>query len=270
MIKLRRLSDVEYGLAEDLARMEGIPLDTCPTCGSTSQSVGIEHYGRENGRYRYKGRTYPCDCEMQIALRKHYLVANIGKQYQTLDWRNYHISEAVRDSVEQYLDHWAGYLRLGMGLEFYSKSLGTGKTWAATAVGKFLIQRGQMVYFIAFGDLLTAYDDGHDVSDLEERLRTTTYLIIDEIKAPDTERQRTFFSQRLETIIRHRTNFNLPNITTTNMTPSEMWADYPRIYSLLEPKQTRIEMPGSDIRLAGDLKNINQELVKNNEVAPII
>jgi hypothetical protein len=47
---------------------------------------GGEYYGREYGTYKLDGEVHPCDCDEQIALRKHYLLANIGDQYMRLNW----------------------------------------------------------------------------------------------------------------------------------------------------------------------------------------
>ncbi len=56
---------------------------------------------------------------------------------------------------------------------------------------------------------------------------------------------------------------------TTNLTPDALRDHYPRPYSLLEAKQLRIEMAGSDARKNFiSLENI--ELVANGECRPLV
>src|SRR5687767_2514696 len=83
--RLKPLSDEELDAVEEL---HGSLLD-CPTCLASRIQVGPDVYGWENGTYRYRGVEYECDCDTQKALRKHYLLANIGDQYQRLNWDDY-------------------------------------------------------------------------------------------------------------------------------------------------------------------------------------
>src|SRR4051812_28542250 len=101
---LRRLKNAEYDLAAKMAAKTGIPLNQCPTCLSKEQTLttleGGEYVGREYGTYVIDGVEYPCDCDEQIALRKHYLLANIGDQYMRLDWHRDYRDEEVKDAVQ--------------------------------------------------------------------------------------------------------------------------------------------------------------------------
>lgn len=154
-----------------------------------------------------------------------------------------------------------------MGLEFYGKKLGTGKTFCATYVGKELIKRGERVYFIRFKETLNVFESD-EREELEDRLKNTPVLLLDEVIPPWSEAQRLFFADRIEELIRHRTSFNLPTIMTTNIEPDELREKYPRSYSLLEAKQMRVEVTGADAR-QGTVADENLELVINQEVRPI-
>lgn len=265
-LQLRDLTDDEYDAAARLARIDGTPLDTCITCGGSlveiPESNGVKVF--ESKKYRFLGNEYECECKAQIALRARYLLANIGDQYWGLDWdRDFDGSQEARDFVSHYLDKWSSFKRHGWGVEF-GGPLGVGKTFAATHIGKALIQRNQKVYFIPFVEMVSAFEK-HNGYDIEERIRNTTYVIIDELRPAISDRQREFYATRFEAVIRHRTNFNLPTIITTNVSQDDLYQEYPRIYSLLAAKQSRIEMSGEDVRL-GKVKIENMELIENDEV----
>lgn len=265
--KLRRLSDAEFERVETLAQKGGVPLDQCPTCLATRVEVEPHVYGWENGTYKFRGEELECDCDMQMQLRKHYLVANIGEQYQRLNWLDYDGSEDVRKAVGNYLKHYDSARLNGMGIEFSGKTLGTGKTFAATHIAKELIKRGERVYFIPFLSIINLYEAPNGV-DLEKYLKEVSVLVLDEVIPPETGPQAAFFARKFEELIRHRTNFNLPIVMTTNLDQGELRKHYPRPYSLLEAKQARVQVEGEDARM-GKIGWENLEMLVNDEVRPI-
>ncbi|WP_028058395.1 ATP-binding protein [Candidatus Solirubrobacter pratensis] len=270
----RLRSDAEYDRAVELARMSGVPLSRCPTCGSNPEKVRVayadgtaEAEGREYGTYKYMGEVYECDCETQIQLRKHYLLAGIGEQYMRLDWADYR-NDAVKRDVELYLGKWDAIRRNGMGIEFGGEALGVGKTFAATYVAKELIKKGVQVLFVPFLEFLsTVIRDDDESRERMERMRRVTVLVVDELRPPRTERQ-AWFGDRFEELVRHRTNFNLPIITTTNLTEDELRTHYPRVYSLMSAKHIRLDLTGQDARMSW-IAAQNLDLVLNDEVRPI-
>jgi len=268
-IQLRRLTDPEYAKAAHLASSSGVSLSVCPTCGGKEEVIpesgGVKVF--RNGTYRYRGEEHFCDCQAQIALRARYLLANIGEQYMRLNWDEYVGAENVTDSVALYLDKWKDFRINGMGLEFGGSGLGIGKTFAATHIGKEMVKNGQQVFFIPFVEMVSAFqsDSAHE---LEERIKTTTYVILDELLPSISNSQHQFYSMRLEAMIRHRTNHNLPTIITTNLSVEQLTQHYERTYSLLAAKQLRIDMTGTDAR-TGKIADENLELVANGEVRPI-
>lgn len=268
-LRLRRLSDPEYNRAERLARMSGVSLDVCPTCGAKEEEIpgsrGIMHF--QNGLYKYRGEEWFCDCQAQMALRTRYLLANIGEQYMRLNWADYEGPDEVKAYVAQYLDNWKDFKAHGMGMEFGGKGLGVGKTFGATHIGKEMVKQGQKVFFIPFVEMVSAFEDDN-ANEIEDRIRNTTYVILDELLPPWSERQHQFYAMKLEAMIRHRTNHNLPTILTTNLTQDELHEYYPRTYSLLAAKQLRIDMSGADARI-GKIAEENLELAANGEIRPI-
>lgn len=266
-MNLRRLKNDEFDRAERLALRSGVPLDKCPTCGSTPESVDEGTFGREPGTYRHLGRDHDCDCATQLALRRHYLVANIGDQYARLDWSDYPDGD-VRESVDLYLDKWESARAIGTGIEFSSPGLGVGKTFGATHIGKELVKRGERVYFVEFLDVVSALVGKHEDTQLiNHQLRNSTVLILDEVAESASAPQSDLFAAKLEEVVRHRTNFNMVTIMTTNLTPEKLRKIYPRVYSLLEAKQIRIELTGDDAR-QGVVAEKNLREFLDGEVAP--
>lgn len=268
-LQLRDLSDAEYDEASQLARIGGPSLGICPTCdGGLAEipgSNGVKDF--QSGTYRFRGEEYECECKAQIALRARYLLAGIGDQYWGLDWeRDFDGSQEARSFVAKYLDNWESYKRHGWGVEF-GGPLGVGKTFAATHMGKVLIKQNQKVYFIPFVEMVSAFEKQNG-NDIEDRIRNTTYVILDELRPAVSERQRDFYATRFEAVIRHRTNYNLPTFITTNVDQDDLHDEYPRIYSLLAAKQSRIDMSGEDVR-AGKIQFENMELIENHERRPI-
>lgn len=268
-LRLRRLTDPEFTKAERLARMSGVSLDVCPTCGAKDEEIpgsgGVVQF--QNGVYKFRGEEWFCDCQAQMALRARYLLANIGEQYMRLDWADYDGPEEVRENVALYLNKWQDFKAHGMGVEFGGKALGVGKTFGATHIGKEMVKQGQKVFFIPFVEMVSAFEND-DANEIEDRIRNTTYVILDELLPPWSDRQGQFYAMKLEAMIRHRTNHNLPTIITTNLTQDELHNHYPRTYSLLAAKQLRIDMSGVDARM-GRIAEENLELVANGEIRPI-
>lgn len=253
MLNLPYLTDTEYAQAEALAG--GIPLDRCSTCEG-------------KGRFRLDGATYICDCETQITLRKHYLLAGIGDQYQRLNWQeDFQGPIEIRETVDDYLKKWASFRNQGIGL-FFTGGVGTAKTMGATHVAKEVVKKGERVLFVSFHQLLGTYRrENHE--DEQRKFKYATLLVIDEVQAPTTGPQFAFFKWELEALIRHRTDFNLPTIITTNLNEKEFSKAYEHGYSLLDPKMLAIETSGNDFRKSGTLTTRNLERAGNMERPPI-
>lgn len=263
-MKLQLLNDAEFAEAKARGELSGIGFERCPTCGSLRDEDG--RWG--NGVYRFQGREVSCDCSEQYLLRSHYLLANIPDQYIRLDWkRDFNGSDEIKSNIEFFIDKWSGFKINGMGVELAGKALGTGKTFAATTIGKELVKRGEKVFFLPFNQMLTAMR--HNDEKILQKLDTFNVLILDEVQPPpDQPVLRNIFQDRFESIIRNRTNYNGVTIITTNMTQDEWEEHYPRIYSLYLPKRQLIEMKGQDARQSQIVKE-NLELIANEEVRPI-
>lgn len=263
-LKLRDLNDEEYAYAEALCtQIKGKNLDYCPTCRKRFPADIEDEVPRT---YYYDGQTRPCNCQEQIALFARYLLAGIPEQYMRLDYADYEGSDNAKWFVNSYLGMWKDYRDNGFGVELGGPKLGIGKTFTATYLGKELIKRRQKVLFIPFVEMVTAFERT-DAEEVEGKLRWTPYVILDDIMPPVSERQKNFYHTRFEAIIRHRTNYNLPTIITTNISAENLEEYYPRTYSLLAAKQVRIDMTGKDYR--SQMGFDNMELIANKETRPI-
>ncbi len=268
-LNLPRLLNKEFDRVGRVIARSGSSIDQCPTCDAKPIEIEPGVQGFVNGTFKFRGATYDCDCETQILLRKHYYLANIGDQFQRLDWNDYRGPEATKTVVANYLENWKSFKKNGMGIEFASKKLGTGKTFAATYIGKELIKRGERVYFIPFLDLIGILTrQSEDWEESERRLYDSNVVILDDVMPPTSTPQRDLFHGKFEELIRNRTNYNRVTVMTTNLEPDDLLAEYPRPYSLLSAKQIPINMSGEDARSSWmDTENI--ELVANGEVRPI-
>lgn len=267
-LHLKPLSDADYEQARQVATKS---LDICPTCGGRDQMIhgaGVKFW--DSPGYLYQGEQHECNCAAQIALYTRYVLANIGEQYMRLDWDDFAGAEVADRTVREYIEHWQSFMAHGFGLTFASKKQGVGKTWAATHIGKELIKRRQRVYFVDFVAMVDAFcGDIDQKREIERRMRETTLLILDDVRAGISERQNDLYALKFEVVIRHRTNFNLPTIFTTNLTEGQFEEEFPRIYSLLASKQSWVEMNGLDYRRQSDTAVATMEMIMRGEVRPI-
>lgn len=165
-----------------------------------------------------------------------------------------------------FLEKWEGFDSNGVGIEFCGKDLGTGKTFAATHIGKELVKRNVGVYFISFRDLISVFYNND--TDFIARLKNSPVLILDEVGKFSTSRQENLYTELFEDLIRHRTNWNAITIMTTNIEEDLMRELYPRVYSLIEGKQLRVTLEGEDARMA-KVGMENVELAANLEIRPL-
>ena len=270
-ISLPRMTNKQFDYVEDQARKRHISFKVCPTCGSKQVEIspGIWDWP-EDATYRYYGQEYFCNCAKQIELLRHYILADIPKDYWTLSdsetdyWGDLDALKEVRD----YFENWDGYKRLGIGLQIYSPLMGVGKTMLASLLAKWVLQRGESVEFISFRQAINVYQDSD--KDKEERLYNSPVLIIDEVQSGISDAQRVFMASRLEDLLRFRTSGNSVTIITTNLTLDELEDCFPRCFSLLSSKQIMIHVKGEDVRVNGDKKMLDFELARNHEARPII
>jgi DNA replication protein DnaC len=268
---LPRMSNQEFDDVESQAVLKTISLHRCPTCGASPTEVapGIYEWTELN-TFFYDGNQVECDCDGQLQLLRHYLLAHIPKGYWTLGFDEYFGDPKAWKVATEYLEHWEGHKKLGLGLEFYSPTQGTGKTFLVSWIARQLIQRGERVYYTRFREIMGLYNKSAERREMEvDRLRYTPVVVLDEVGVAISEAQNHYFAAEFEELIRARTDDNRVTLMTTNLTPEELDGEYARTYSLLAAKQQRHEIKYEDARRTGDIHLINSAMVESGETRPL-
>jgi DNA replication protein DnaC len=230
----------------------------CPTCA-----------GKEE--YTLDGKTHKCDCVMQSLLQKHYFAANIGREYHDICLNDFIGSDRDRvvSAVENYLADFDSKFHFGLGITF-AGPVGTGKTFAMSCILKELIKQGRDVYLMSFEEMITtwasAWTDKEIKLQLETRLKSVDVLGLDEIKTDN--RSDSFLASGFDSIVRHRTANLLPTIITTNMAEHLMSSVFPKVSSLLSPRNQYVLLEGKDLR-KDEIRFRIMELEANGERRPI-
>lgn len=266
------MSNSQFDEVEQRAVDYNISLKTCPTCRSRRVEVepGSGIYYWAPSTYTLYGEEHPCNCEEQINLERHYLLANIPPEYWRLTPEDFIGDSQALHQARHFISNWEDNLANGIGIEFFSEKMGTGKTMLACLIAKEIVKAGQSVYFIRFDETVRAYEMPYEQRDaFDRRLRRSPILVLDEIALPYTDAQRAFFAAELESLVRHRTSGNGVTILTTNIDPKKMDEQYPRVFSLLRRSTIEVEVGGEDVRRNGDIEFELLELSLNKEAKPI-
>lgn len=235
--------------------------DKCPVC------LG-------KGEFLYKGERHECPDDdyghPMLRLAQRYWLANLGLQYQRLNWVDYPHPDCKPD-IESYIEQYDHMRLAGIGITLSSPITGVGKTWAATYVLKELVKRGVNCWFVNAADILglITIEDYEERSFRTRKILGSELLVIDDIKAPYTQRQTDYHGDKLEEVVRQRTDNNFPTIVTTNMTENDLIDTFPRIHSLLWGKNMLIELRGEDARADGKTFDVNVKTALKGETCPI-
>lgn len=265
------MSNQEFDEVTHLAKQKHLDLKSCPTCKSREEELapGICVWP-ENPTYRYMDAEHACDCLLQDTLRRHYLLAHIPVHYWRLGESDYFGDPLAWEAMQAYLAAWEAYRDSGIGIEFFSPEMGTGKTFLATYIARQLVHRGEPVYFTRFRDIMGMYDKPYEIRKAEEeRLWYTRVLVLDEVGPPLSEAQGSYFAAEFEGLIRARIDDDRVTIMTTNLQPEMLDRYYPRTYSLLAAKQKRHEINFNDVRRSGEIMLLDAELAANGETRPL-
>lgn len=262
------MSDAQFDEIEAKAREQRINLSKCPTCkaGHEFGAPGVDLGWHTDSTYVYEGEEHVCDCAWQDELRRRYILADIPRQYWTYGVEDFYGDHVAMEVAIRYLANWENYRETGLGVEFHSITMGTGKTFLLTYLARQLIQRGEDVLFTPFRSIMGLYKG--DNQDIQDRLLYTTVLALDEVGAALSGPQGEYFAMEFENLIRNRIDSNRVMLMTTNLTPRQLDEHYPRTYSLLSVKQQRHAIDGIDVRRAGQ-QDIDRNLAEAGEVRPI-
>jgi DNA replication protein DnaC len=241
--------------------------EVCPTCGKHRREYD------QVGTFTWNGQEYICPDDdwghMRLRLAYRYWLANLPMQYFNLDWSTYPHRDA-KEQVEEYLSRIEPATYHGMGFMVMGKRVGTGKSWTTNHVLKEVVKLGYSAYWMPFTDIASLYrvTDSWERSMKIKKLRESRHLVIDDVLAPGTDKQRKLFEDQWEEVIRYRTHMNFPTHISTNMEEEEIEDSYPRVYSLLAAKQIGIELQGEDARKR-KVRDQNLDAVLKGERYPI-
>jgi DNA replication protein DnaC len=271
-LALPRLTNSQFDEVGQVAKDKNINLNICPTCGAKPIEVEDDSgiYVWAESTYKLNGIEHACHCIEQVDLQRHYLLANIPRTYWTLSPAEFFGDQMALAKSVQYLERWFDMKRNGIGIEFHSPTMGTGKTMLACLIAKALVRESEQVYFTQFRDIMRLYEVPYEKRDVAvRRLRHIPVLVLDEVGATISDAQRAFFAGELEDLIRYRTSGNGVTIMTTNLTPEKLDAEYPRTFSLLSASTIRVFVSGEDMRRAGEVDFLRTELALNGEAVPV-
>jgi len=269
-LSLRRISNRQFDEINSLIRKTSVKPGQCPTCEAKAQRVAETLLWPSGSTYHYDDKDHLCHCEEQETLFRHYLLARIPEEYMRLGVDLWEGDPKALDATLDYLENWDKLRRYGLGIGFYSKTQGTGKTFLAMMIARELVKQGETVYCIFFRRMTEVFELPYaERKDEEDRLRDCEVLVLDEVARPISEPQRALYAEKFELLIRHRSNYNKVTILTTNLEPDELDDIYPRTYSLLVAKEESVYVNGVDARRE-NLNDINKELALNSEIRPII
>jgi len=182
---------------------------------------------------------------------------------------DYESDPVAWEETEKYISEWENNKRNGLGIAFMAKEMGVGKTFLASLVAREVIKMGDTVYFANFRDIVSLYQIPYeDRIEEETKIHNCTLLILDEVVKTYSDRQKDFFGEKFEELIRNRSNYNRVTIITTNLETNELESNYPRTFSLLSAKQKMLKVNRSDIRKEG-IWEINKALAERGEIRPI-
>ena len=103
---------------------------------------------------------------------------------------------------------------------------------------------------------------------LRGRIQGAAVLVLDEVKLGGSADQRRLYREKLEELIRPRTDANLATIVTTNLTEEELEEHYGRVFSLLSRTNELISLEGEPDAREGLLDEIKRR-AKLGERPPI-
>jgi DNA replication protein DnaC len=157
----------------------------------------------------------------------------------------------IKKIAEAYLTKWEGLSKEGIGMYFYSDSVGCGKTLLACIIANELYNRNKVASQIyTMNDLFTLFQESFSNSDISSLrilnvIKSVPLLILDEIgfEAKKTD----WRHDKVLEIIDTRYQSGKPTIFTSNVDIKDL-PYHPRVASRVEEMGVLIEFPDYDHR----------------------
>lgn len=226
--------------------------DACPICGGSgyilTEENGIEMAVR-------------CKCLKRKIEQNRLRFANIPTGFCEYKLKNFSLSgyreresreciTAACKAIKIYLDRFEDMRSAGLGLYFYSRTKGSGKTRMAASIANELLERGEQVKFATSSHILKEIkdtwrnDSEYSESRLLDQLSIAEILIIDDF---GTEKPVDWINDKFYHIINERCIAKKITIFTSNMPIDQL--DYDdRITNRIKERTYAIAFPEESIR----------------------
>lgn len=149
-----------------------------------------------------------------------------------------------------YVAEFPSLRRRGKGLLLLGPT-GTGKTFAACCIANALVERGYSVQVTTFAEVAMRLQSNWDKEDVYEDICSCDLLVLDDLGA---ERETSYMSEIVYTVIDARCNAKLPTIVTTNIDADEFVSGgvvtKNRVFSRLYEMCVPVSVTGADRRRA--------------------
>lgn len=210
----------------------------CGTCGGTKQFV-------------FRGEEHQCDCPQQLALQRHYLVANIAALYHRLDWLDYNGDPDAARHASKWIERREQNLNNGRGIMFRGE-FGRGKTMLSSLVAKEMVKLGVSTFFVTFAEMIEMFTRGWGDTQsrdrFEDKVLNSKVLVLDDL-GKELTRKNNLPQSTFDFVLRQRVVNLRPTIITTNLTVEAMMSGYGAgILSLLMERSNLVEVKGQDWR----------------------
>lgn len=240
------------------------PDQYCPTC----EKKNVNADGRS--MYKWKGEWHVCDCELQLQLYKHYLLAGVGVTYQRLDWVDFQGDSDAIKLARVYLSK-PDFVERGIGLLFFGE-FGVGKTMLANLVLKDLIKRGKSCYGTTFAGMIDMFTAGwrSDAQRAEfgRRILDSDVLLLDDL-GRELKRSTKLSESTFDDVLRTRVQEGRVTLITTNLHERELTEGYgAAILSLLKERSMGHGFKGSDFR--GKANDRLLQEIMDGETRPLV
>jgi DNA replication protein DnaC len=230
----------------------------CPTCATTKS-------------YVWQGETFPCDCDGQRHLYKHYLNAGIGVLYQRLTWDDYQGDEDAGTIAQQYRDGHLVFVNRGLGLLFLGP-FGTGKTMIANLLLKDLVKLGYRCFGTTFASMISMFTSGwkslEEQQLFEQQIKNSQILLLDDV-GKEFKTKTNLAESTFDDVLRTRIQAGRPTFMTTNMNQADMQEGYgSAVLSLLQEVSITHTFAGNDFRQKARDRSLEESL--GGEIRPIV
>lgn len=185
----------------------------------------IEQFKRQAEEALTNGLTNQTSGEIPKPLNYEYY--GIGKRYRNITLATLDLEGEVYAPIVDFADNIRHNLDKGLGL-ILKGPVGTGKTCAAIALMRLAIDNKYSAYCISMMSLLDklmTLRDKEEAYEFEQRLRTTKLLVLDDLGS-EYRSEKDFTGKKVLSMLGERHDRELSTIITTNLTLSQLKAEY--------------------------------------------